>query len=195
LRDLAAGRSDLWLLSIYFGHIVPAETLEAFRGRAANLHPSPLPFGRGKHTNVWPLIEGTPAGVALHVMTSEVDRGPVLVRREVPVRLHDTAATLYARLEEACMDLIVEAWPRVEDLLPGEPQGDGGTYHEAADFASLAEFDLTDKPEAAALFHRLRALSFPPHDGLRIRLGPDVVEAQISLRPVSEQSSGPGGEA
>ena len=139
LKDLATGRSDLWLLSVYFGHIVPRETLAAYEGRAANLHPSPLPFGRGKHTNVWPIIEDTPAGVSLHVMTPEIDRGPVLLGREVPVHLDDTGATLYARLEEAGKELIIDAWPRVQELLPGEPQDHDGSYHAAAEFASSPE--------------------------------------------------------
>jgi methionyl-tRNA formyltransferase len=185
VKDLATGRSDLWLLSVYFGHIVPRDTLAAYEGRAANLHPAPVPFGRGTHTNVWPLIEPAPAGVSLHVMTPEVDRGPVLLRKEVPIHLHDTGATLYARLEDASVELIIDAWPRVHELLPGEPQDPDGSYHEAAEFASLAEFDLTDNPEATALFNRLRALTFPPYDGLRVRLGAEVVEARIALRPTT----------
>ena len=195
LRDVAAGRIDLWLLSVYFGHIVPRETLAAYEGRAANLHPSLLPFGRGTHTNVWPLIEDVPAGASLHVMTPEVDRGPVLLRKDVPVHLHDTGATLYARLEDASIELILDAWPRVQELLPGEPQDHDGSYHAAADFASLTQFDLTDNREATALFNRLRALTFPPHDGLRVRLGTEVVEARIVLRPTSDPPFEPDEEA
>lgn len=177
----AASPSAPWLLSVFFGHILPSTVLDAYDGRAANVHPSFLPWGRGKHPNVWSILEGTPAGASLHVMTEEVDRGPILAQRTVDSHLGDTGASLYSKLERACADLVIEAWPGIADLLPGAPQPDGGSYHEAAEFATLAEYDLSASHEAAALFHRLRALTFPPYDALRVRLGSEVVEARVVL--------------
>jgi len=193
LVTFAASTEDVWLLSIYFAHLLPAELLGAFGGRAANVHPSLLPWGRGRHTNVWTLVDGTQAGVSLHLMTEGVDAGPLLAQRPVPVHLWDTGADLYERLQAACVDLVAENWPKVGDLLPGVPQKDGGSYHAASEFADVAEVVLDDRPDAELFFRQLRALSFPPHRGLSIRLGSDVVEARVTLTRVADDA--PGGEA
>lgn len=190
LMTLAASADDVWLLSIYFGHLLSSRLLGAFGGRAANVHPSLLPSGRGSHTNVWTLIEGTPAGVSMHLMTERVDAGPLLVQRSVAVYLWDTAADLHQRLEMACADLVTAHWPGIEELLPGEPQTDGGSYHAASELADVGEVILDDRPDAERFFRQLRALTFPPHRGLRVRLGRDVAEARVILTPAPRESSG-----
>ena len=190
LVTFAASTDDVWLLSIYFAHLLPAELLGAFGGRGANVHPSLLPWGRGAHSNVWTLIEGTPAGVSLHLMTERIDAGPLLAQRSVPVYLWDTAADLHKRLEMACADLVSENWPEIAGLLPGVPQGDGGSYHAASDFADVGQVILDDRADAERFFRQLRALSFPPHRGLSIRLGSDVVEARVTLTRVADDAPG-----
>jgi methionyl-tRNA formyltransferase len=50
------------LLSVGFGYILPAEVLGLF-DRAINVHTGHLPSNRGANTNVWPFLDGTPAGV------------------------------------------------------------------------------------------------------------------------------------
>jgi len=174
---------DLWLLSIYFGHILDGDVLAAVDGRGVNMHPGLLPWCRGSHTNVWPIVERSPAGVTLHAMVAEVDAGPVLVQREVPVRPWDTAASLYTRLEDAAVGLLEEAWPRaVLDRWPGSPQGPGGSYHAVRDLARLDKVDLDESLEARTFFDTLRARSFAPHPGVVLTVDGKRVEATIVLK-------------
>lgn len=188
LLALGRGRGDAWLLSVYFGHLLDAELLDAFGGRAVNLHPSLLPWCQGVHTNVWPIVEGCPAGVTLHAMVPRVDAGPVLAQREVAVEPWDTAATLYARLEAEALRLLREAWPAaVLDAWPGTPQAGGGSRHRIADMRALDEYRLDDHPEARAFFDLLRARSFPPFPGLRVRSGGRTVEATVTLREIVDE--------
>ena len=184
-----ATTGELWLLSVYFLHIIDAELLAAVSGRAINLHPALLPWGRGRHTNVWPIIEQSPAGVTLHAMTGAVDAGPILLQREVPVEPWDTGGTLYDKLEEAGARLLLEAWP--SDVLarwPGVPQPPGGSTHRAQEFARLDEFDLDAAPEVVHDFARLlRAKSFPPYRGLVLRSDGRAMEATLVLRPLPDE--------
>lgn len=177
----------LWLLSVYFGHVLDAELLDAAGGRAVNLHPSLLPWCRGVHTNVWPLVEGCPAGVTLHVMVPRLDAGPVLTQAEVAVEPWDTAATLHRRLEDRALELLRRDWPAgALAAWPGAPQGSGGSYHNIDDLQSLDEYRLDEHPDARAFFDVLRARSFPPYSGLKIRLGGCLVEAVVSLRELAD---------
>ena len=184
LRRLAE-RDAPWLLSVYFGHVVDAELLSAAGGRAVNLHPSLLPWNRGVHTNVWPIIERTPAGVSLHVMSRVVDSGAILAQTEVSVEPDDTAATLYARLESAALELLSSAWPaEVLAKWPGAEQTVIGTTHRLRDFAALETYDLDHHPGSRRFYDLLRARSFPPHAGLRVIVDGRLVEATISLRDI-----------
>lgn len=183
LRDRLGGWRDAWLVSVYFGHIVGKELLEAVEGRAVNLHPSLLPWCRGAHTNVYPIIERSPAGVTLHVMTPLVDRGPILVQREVQVLSSDTAGSLYTRLEDEGLRLLLEYWPTgVLGAWPGRAQSKGGSEHRVSDLEALSEYDLDSHPEARTFFDLLRARTFPPYRGLRVTIDGRVVEAQVTLR-------------
>jgi len=185
LLSLLRKRDGVWLLSVYFGHIIDREVLHAAKRRAVNLHPSFLPWGRGAHTNVWSIVDRTPAGVTLHAMEEQVDAGAILAQAEVVVEPWDTGASLYARLEDGAVRLLTRCWPRVvAERWPGVPQSSGGTTHRLNDFRTLDYYDLNEHPEARRFFDLLRAKSFPPHQGLLVRIRHDVVEGRLSLRKV-----------
>jgi methionyl-tRNA formyltransferase len=187
LRGVVEDPGEPWIVSVYFGHKVPTALLDAAGGRAINLHASLLPWNRGVHTNVWPIVERTPAGVSLHVMSPGIDEGPLLVQREVAVGPADTAATLYGRIEDAAAVLIIEAWPAgVRAAWPGWPQDPGGSSHVARDLAKLDGVDLDAQPALRDFFNLLRARSFPPHAGVIVRLDGRRVEAVLHLKDVTD---------
>lgn len=186
LEQLSDGQT--WLLSVYFAHVLDTELLDAAGGRAVNLHASLLPWFRGAHTNVWPLVERGPAGVSLHLMVPAVDAGAILAQREIPVRPWDTAATLYDRLEAAAVGLLKDEWPAgVLQASPGRPQSGGGSMHRVRDLAALDRYDLDAHPDARALFDLLRARTFPPHGGLKLTVDGQCVEARIELKACTHE--------
>lgn len=172
-----------WLVSVYFAHILDRELLTAAGDRAVNLHAALLPWCRGVHTNVWPIVEGSPAGVTVHTMAAGLDCGPILFQMEVPVQPWDTAATLYEKLSTAGLELLCEKWPgEVVRVWPGTEQGDEGSSHRLADFAKLESFDMPDDGPVRDFYNLLRARSFPPYPGLKLRFAEATAEATIQLR-------------
>lgn len=169
LRAIADLRPDV-VLSVKFGYVLRRPFLDLFPGRVLNLHTSLLPFNRGAYPNVWSIVEGTPAGVTLHVVDEGVDTGPVLAQREVSLHPWDTGKALYDRLDEAALDLLAEAWPayRAGTLAP-RAQEKGGTSHWTDDVASIDEIELERTYEARRLIDVLRARTFPPHRGVYFR--------------------------
>ena len=59
-----------------------------------------LPFNRGKKPNVWPIIEGSPAGVSMHYIDSGIDSGKIISQSKIDVEIIDTAKTLYDKIWE-----------------------------------------------------------------------------------------------
>jgi methionyl-tRNA formyltransferase len=179
--------SDAWVLSVYFRHVLDAAVLEAVGGHAVNLHASLLPWCRGAHTNVYPIVDGCPAGVTLHAMTGRVDGGQILAQVEVPVHPWDTGGSLYGRLEDAAIALLQDNWPgRVLETWPGLAQPSGGSVHKVADLSWLESYSLDDHPEARGFFNLLRARTFPPYRGLVVELDGRRIEATVELREAAD---------
>lgn len=75
--------------------------VRAWQGRILNIHPSLLPAYKGLDTHRRALEAGEiVAGCSVHLVTDELDDGPVLSRAEVRIRPRDTAETLAARVLE-----------------------------------------------------------------------------------------------
>jgi len=85
-----------------------------------NLHPSLLPEFRGLHAVRRTLDSGArKTGVTVHFMVEEVDAGPMVAQREVPILPGDTEESLLERLHPVEHQLLVEAvadyfWGRIK---------------------------------------------------------------------------------
>ena len=82
-----------------FMRIFSAPMLGAFPNRILNIHPSLLPSFPGLHPQRQALEHGVRvSGVTVHLVTPELDGGPIVVQRTVPVLDSDTTDTLAARI-------------------------------------------------------------------------------------------------
>mgnify|MGYP000371276080 FL=1 len=73
--------------------------VEAWRDRIINIHPSLLPKYKGLHTHARALEAGDSVhGCSVHYMRPEMDEGPVIVQKQVPVLPEDTPDTLAERV-------------------------------------------------------------------------------------------------
>ncbi|WP_136162478.1 phosphoribosylglycinamide formyltransferase [Sphingomonas flavalba] len=68
-------------------------------GRMLNIHPSLLPKYKGLDTHARAIAAGDAVhGVSIHIVTAELDDGPVLAQAEIPILPGDTPESLAARL-------------------------------------------------------------------------------------------------
>ena len=71
-------------------------------GRMINIHPSLLPDLRGLHTHERAIEAGhAEHGCTVHLVTEDLDAGPIVAQARVPVLSGDTPASLAARVLEA----------------------------------------------------------------------------------------------
>jgi phosphoribosylglycinamide formyltransferase-1 len=131
-RDIASGAAlseagaDLALLAGY-DQLLHRSFFDAFGGRTINIHPSLLPRHGGKgmvglavHRSV--LAAGDrETGATVHVVTAELDAGPMLQQVRLPVRSTESAEQLAARVLAVEHRLVVEVLAR----LAAEPLVDG----------------------------------------------------------------------
>jgi phosphoribosylglycinamide formyltransferase-1 len=114
--------------------LVGAPLLDAFPNAILNIHPSLLPAFPGVDAQRQAIEHGAKvSGVTVHLVTAELDAGPIVIQRTVPVLDDDTAATLSARilLEEH------RAYPEaVQMVLDGGWRVDGRRFVRSVSAAS-----------------------------------------------------------
>jgi phosphoribosylglycinamide formyltransferase-1 len=82
-----------------FMRLVGAPLLDAFRNRILNIHPSLLPAFPGLDAQRQALEYGVRiTGATVHLVTPELDGGPIVIQAPVPVLADDTVETLSARI-------------------------------------------------------------------------------------------------
>jgi phosphoribosylglycinamide formyltransferase-1 len=82
-----------------FMRILTPTFVNHYAGRLVNIHPSLLPAFSGLHTHQRAIDAGCQlAGATVHLVTAELDCGPILAQAAVPVLPGDTADTLAARV-------------------------------------------------------------------------------------------------
>jgi phosphoribosylglycinamide formyltransferase-1 len=82
-----------------FMRVVRAPLIEAFPDRILNIHPSLLPAFPGLEAQRQALEHGVRiSGATVHLVTSELDDGPIVLQAAVPLLDDDTVESLSARI-------------------------------------------------------------------------------------------------
>ena len=97
--------------------------LEAFEHRIINVHPSLLPeYGGGMDAVERAIDSGAKVtGATVHLVTNDLDAGPILVQEPVPILEGDTVESLRQRVHEAEHRILPEAIQLMEARLAKSP--------------------------------------------------------------------------
>ena len=98
----ALGRHEIDLIAMAgFGTILEKPIHDAYPDRIVNTHPALLPAFKGWHAVRDALEAGVDeTGCTVHLVTEDVDAGPILAQEAVPVLDGDTEETLHERIKE-----------------------------------------------------------------------------------------------
>ena len=122
MRDFFKGHGVELVVDAGYDRVHAQSFVEAFGGRIINIHPSLLPqFGGGMDAVEQALDSGAKeTGATVHIVTPDVDAGPILVQEAVPVLEGDTVETLRQRVHEAEYRILPQAIRLMEArLAPG----------------------------------------------------------------------------
>ncbi|MDD1760655.1 MAG: phosphoribosylglycinamide formyltransferase, partial [Methanothrix sp.] len=98
---LDASGVELVILSGYM-RILSPQFVRHYKDRILNIHPALLPSFRGMDAFSQALEYGVKwTGTTIHVVDEDVDHGPIVYQRPVPIREDDTHESLKARIQRA----------------------------------------------------------------------------------------------
>lgn len=170
---------DLAILVAY-GHIIPNEILRLPKFGFVNIHPSLLPKYRGPSPITSAILAGDKtSGVTLIVLDSELDHGPIIAQKELPITETDTHDSLAKKLAILGSKLIIETLPDFLDqnITPRAQDQNLATYTEKITKQN-GKIDLENPPDPQTLDRMIRAY-FPwptvwtELEGKKIKLLPE----------------------
>ncbi len=139
------------LVVAYYPRILPPEEFEP--QPTINLHPGLLPYNRGMYPHIWPLVDGSPAGVTIHYINAGIDTGDIIEQERIKVTPTMTAGELETITQEKIFKLFKKVWPKIKRGIKGKKQRGGGSFHLAKEITTIQEFDRDT-------IMRLRACTF-----------------------------------
>ena len=125
LLDLLRESGVEFVVLAGYMRMIKEPTLEAFRNRIVNIHPSLLPAFPGLAAWRQALEAGAKVtGCTVHYVDGGMDTGPIIAQAEVPVLADDTPETLHARIQmaEHALYPAVVAKLAAEARSPAQPQ-------------------------------------------------------------------------
>lgn len=134
MRDFFRDHAVELVIDAGYDRIHSPNFLEAFAGRIVNVHPSLLPMFGGSMDAIEQALESGLkfTGATVHIVTAELDGGPILVQDSVPILEGDTVETLRSRVHEVEHRILPEGIRLMEARLfsKGSPR----TRGEASEF-------------------------------------------------------------
>ena len=182
---------DLAMLA-WWSYIVKEPLLSAPRRGCMNLHPSYLPYNRGRDAKYWTVVEDTPFGVTLHYIDTGVDTGDVIFRHEIEKSWEDTGQTLADRAERGLIELfrrhfaeiIAETVPRISQ------DHASGSFRRKVEALADSRLDLDETVVTRELLNKLRAKTCRFEKGAWFV--DDGVEYEVSIEIKRYTSEGEG---
>ncbi|MBN1235633.1 MAG: phosphoribosylglycinamide formyltransferase [Methanotrichaceae archaeon] len=101
ITHLEAAGVELVILTGYM-RILSPQFVRHYKGRILNIHPALLPSFRGMDAFSQALEYGVKwTGTTIHIVDEDVDHGPIVYQKPVPVLENDTHESLKARIQRA----------------------------------------------------------------------------------------------
>jgi phosphoribosylglycinamide formyltransferase-1 len=123
MREFFKGHGVELVVDAGYDRVHSNAFLQAFSGRIINIHPSLLPeFGGGMDAVEQALASGAEeTGATVHIVTADLDAGPILVQEAVPVIEGDTVESLRQRVHQAEYRILPQAIRMMEARLAKSP--------------------------------------------------------------------------
>jgi methionyl-tRNA formyltransferase len=144
------------IIVVGYGRIIPQWMIDLPRFGNLNLHASLLPKYRGAAPIQWAIANGeTVTGITTMRIDAGLDTGDILMQRELPISLEDTAETLGPKLASIGAELMIETLCGLER---GEVQPVPQDHSQATLAPILKKEDgrMDFSRSADELFNRLR---------------------------------------
>jgi len=190
INEIHKLKLDIGILA-WWPYILEQEIILIPKQGFINLHPSLLPYNRGKDPNFWNLLEGSPFGVSIHFVDPFIDSGDIIFQSPIEKTWEDTGQTLYNKATKEIVDLFKNNFHIIKSgKLRRKPQQKNvGSLHFRKEIEAASRIDLDKKYKARDLLNIIRARTFFPHPGAWFIDDGERYEVRIDIKKSNKQES------
>lgn len=143
---------------LWWPYIVDKRIINLTTQGLINVHPSYLPYGRGKHPYFWNIVEGNPHGVTIHFVDELIDNGPIILQKQIPVTWEDNGDTLFLKARNDIIDLFCSNYlTRLKDNIQVQQMTcEDGTFHYGYEMDKFSQIELDKDYTARQLLNIIR---------------------------------------
>lgn len=156
-EEVLSYEPDLIITAAY-GQILPKEVLDYPKYKCINTHGSLLPKYRGGAPIQRCLISGEKeTGMTIMYMNEKMDEGDILYQKTLPIDIHDTNATLFKKLSDMGLEMLLEFLPELftGNINPVKQNHEEATY--SYNLKKEDEFISFDK-DVLRVYNHIRGL-------------------------------------
>lgn len=115
LSELKKDQPDV-ILSVASPELFTPQLISIPKWGCVNIHSSNLPKYRGMMPNFWAMYHGDDtAGITVHTMDEELDKGKIILQDEIEIRPEDTLDSLIKRSKKRGAELVVKALEQIKN--------------------------------------------------------------------------------
>lgn len=174
--------SDIVFL-LWWPKIVKYEIRKLARVGFINMHPSYLPYCRGKDPYFWSIIEDVPFGLTLHFIDDGIDTGDIIFQHRIEIDDFDTGESLRNKSVALAPQFIADHFDAIKSgvyMRIRQPQL--GSYHRTGDMERAIQFLWNDKE---IRYDLIRASTFKQYNhGSRIMRDGKLYDVRIDINEV-----------
>ena len=156
---------DLGFL-LWWPTILKKDTLALSKGGFYNIHPSFLPYSKGKNPNFWALKNQDPFGVTIHKVNTEIDSGEIIAQKRISYSWLDNGGTIYKKAQKECIKLFKNIFPHIfNQSIKNYKPNPKSNINFKKDMCKESEIKLDKKYKARDLLNLIRARTFTGKPG------------------------------
>ncbi len=146
---------------LWWPKIIHQEIINLPKDGFYNIHPSLLPFCKGKNPNFWAIRNEEPFGASIHKVDLGIDTGEIVAQKKIFYDWEDNGGTLYKKAEKECINLFKKTFPKILDKkIKKSIKNSGGSFHFEKDMFLESKISLEKSYKAKDLLNLLRARTF-----------------------------------
>ena len=153
--------NNFTIITAWWGFIIPSKILKLSKKNTINLHPSFLPYGRGKYSNVWAIINKEPFGATICSLASGIDSGRVYIQKKLNYDLFDTAEDLYIRSVKELISLFKRNYKKIlAGSISSKKSIINGSYYSSSRIKNIRKLQINKRYRLSELIKRINAVTY-----------------------------------
>lgn len=185
-KKLSSLNVDKFFL-LWWPYILKKKILKIPKKGTINIHPSFLPYFKGKDPNFWSILKKGPYGVSIHEANVKVDSGKILFQKELfKINYTVDAEALYKIQCFEIVKLFKNKYKqlRLDNHKKFKMANKKTKINKRKDMLKESKINLNKMYKAEYLINLLRAKNFPPNNGVTFKKHGKTYSINIKIKEI-----------